>query len=107
MQVKGHGAPRPPVRASDESLIVKSLKSSYRKVTGNEIEIGGSDGHEAYTDASMIAALTNSLSCTVFGPGSTDQAHTADEFVSIADLDKVSKVIWDLATNWGNTNRSN
>jgi succinyl-diaminopimelate desuccinylase len=107
VQVKGHGAPRPPVRASDESLIVKSLKSSYRKVTGNDIEIGGSDGHEAYTDASMIAALTNSLSCTVFGPGSTDQAHTADEFVSIADLDRVSKVIWDLATNWGNTNRSN
>lgn len=107
VQVKGHGAPRPPVRASDESLIVKSLKSSYRKVTGNQIEIGGSDGHEAYTDASMIAALTNSLSCTVFGPGSTDQAHTADEFVSLADLDKVSKVIWDLATNWGNTNRGN
>ncbi|MBM3720747.1 MAG: M20 family metallopeptidase [Actinobacteria bacterium] len=100
--IKGLGAPRPPVRASEDSHIIKSLRASYKKVTGVEVPVGGNDGHEAYTDASMVAALTGSNSCTVFGPGSTDQAHTADEFVSIQELELVSKVIWDMATSWGN-----
>jgi len=98
--VSGLGAPRPPVRASDDSLIVRSIRSSYRTVVGNEIPYGANDGHEAYTDASMVAALTKSNSCTVFGPGSTDQAHTADEFVSITELELVSQVMWDMVANW-------
>jgi succinyl-diaminopimelate desuccinylase len=68
------------------------------------VPVGGNDGHEAYTDASMVAALTKSTSCTVFGPGSTDQAHTADEFVSIADLELVSKVMWHLVAHWNQKN---
>ncbi|MFN5045256.1 MAG: M20 family metallopeptidase, partial [Bacteroidota bacterium] len=78
-EVTGLGAARPPVQASDDSAIVSGLRSAYRAITGTEVPVGGSDGHEAYTDASMVAALTKSTSCTVFGPGSTDQAHTADE----------------------------
>jgi succinyl-diaminopimelate desuccinylase len=101
-EITGLGAPRPPVRASDDSRIIKGLRSSYRKITGVEIPVGGNDGHEAYTDASMVAALTKSESCTVFGPGSTDQAHTADEFVSIDELELVAKVIWDMTMNWAN-----
>jgi len=102
--VHGLGVARPPVQASDESIIVTGLRSAYREVVGSEIPVGGNDGHEAYTDASMVAALTKSTSCTVFGPGSTDQAHTADEFVSIADLELVSKVMWHLVTNWNQKN---
>jgi succinyl-diaminopimelate desuccinylase len=102
--VHGLGVARPPVQASDESIIVTGLRSAYREVVGSEIPVGGNDGHEAYTDASMVAALTESTSCTVFGPGSTDQAHTADEFVSIADLELVSKVMWHLVTNWNQKN---
>lgn len=98
--VTGLGVARPPVQASDDSLIVSGIRSAYREITGNEVPVGGSDGHEAYTDASMVAALTQSTSCTVFGPGSTDQAHTADEFVSIADLELVSQVMWHLVTHW-------
>lgn len=99
-KVQGLGAPRPPVRASDDSLIVRSIKDAYKTITGSEVPVGGNDGHEAYTDASMVAALTGSNSCTVFGPGSTDQAHTADEFVSIDELDLVGKVLWHMVTNW-------
>lgn len=98
--VTGLGAARPPVQASEDSIIVSGLRYAYREITGNEVPVGGNDGHEAYTDASMVAALTKSTSCTVFGPGSTDQAHTADEFVSIADLELVSKVMWHLVTHW-------
>lgn len=94
------GAPRPPVRASDESKIVSALRASYENQTGKTMPFGGDDGHEAYTDSSMVAALTGSKSCTVFGPGSTDKAHTADEFVPIADLELVSKVLWHMAENW-------
>ena len=99
-EVSPLGAPRPPVRASDESKIVSGLRASYENQTGKQMPFGGDDGHEAYTDSSMVAALTGSKSCTVFGPGSTDRAHTADEFVPIADLELVSKVIWHMADNW-------
>lgn len=94
------GAPRPPVRASDDSQIVSGLRSAYSSEVGSELPFGKDDGHEAYTDSSMVAALTGSKSCTVFGPGSTDRAHTADEFVPIADLDLVSRVMWRLVQNW-------
>lgn len=94
------GAPRPPVRAADSSPIVLGLRSAYQLETGDALPQGGADGHEAYTDSSMVASLTGSKSCTVFGPGSTDIAHTADEFVPISDLDLVSRVMWRMSQNW-------
>lgn len=94
------GAPRPPVRAEESSIILRGLRAAYAEEVGHGLQHGGNDGHEAYTDASMVAALTGSMSCTVFGPGSTDQAHTADEFVPIADLDLAGRVLWRLAQSW-------
>jgi len=94
------GAPRPPVRASEDSPIIRGLRAAYIAETGSPLPQGEDDGHEAYTDASMVAALTGSTSCTVFGPGSTDRAHTADEFVPIADLELVSKVMWRMVSDW-------
>jgi succinyl-diaminopimelate desuccinylase len=98
--VTPRGAPRPPVRAAESSAIIRGLRAAYAKEVGSDLPHGGDDGHEAYTDASMVAALTGSMSCTVFGPGSTDQAHTADEFVPIADLDLAGRVLWRLAQDW-------
>lgn len=94
------GAARPPVRADDDAKIVELLRSSYRAQTGQELPSGGADGHEAYTDASMVATLTGSTSCTVFGPGATDQAHTADEFVPLADLALAADVLWSMLEAW-------
>lgn len=94
------GAARPPVRASEESKIVRGLRAAYEAEFGTDAPIGGADGHEAYTDASMVAALTGSASCTVFGPGATDQAHTANEFVPIADLDAMGRILWTLVDRW-------
>ncbi|MFD4609546.1 M20 family metallopeptidase [Streptomyces sp. NPDC058440] len=96
------GAERPPVRAADDSRIVRGIRAAYREHTGQSVPVGGADGHEAYTDASMVAALTGSTSCTVFGPGATDQAHTADEYVPLADLDLGAQVLWTLVDNWRN-----
>ncbi|MDH6181076.1 succinyl-diaminopimelate desuccinylase [Microbacteriaceae bacterium SG_E_30_P1] len=99
-EVEALGARRPPVRASDDSKIVRSLRSSYLAVAGREPEVGGADGHEAYTDSAMIAALTGSESSTVLGPGATDQAHTADEFVPVSDLELGSKLLWEMVRTW-------
>lgn len=94
------GVARPPVRASDDSTIVTQLRAAHMAVTGREIGVGGPDGHEAYTDASMIAALTGSDSCTVFGPGSSDVAHTVDEYVPLGDIELVGNVLTKMAAAW-------
>ncbi len=99
-EIQALGARRPPVRASDDSIIVRSLRESHLRVTGREPETGGADGHEAYTDSAMIAALTGSTSSTVLGPGATDQAHTADEFVPLADIELGATLLWDMIANW-------
>ena len=99
-EITPQGAARPPVRAAEDSPIIKGLRAAYLAELGQPLPQGDDDGHEAYTDASMVAALTGSSSCTVFGPGSTDRAHTADEFVPIADLELVSKVMWRMVSDW-------
>lgn len=99
-EIEPLGVARPPVRASESSPIVERLLEAYRTVTGEELESGGADGHEAYTDASMLSALTGSQSCTVFGPGSSDQAHTSDEYVPISDIETACRVMERLVQEW-------
>lgn len=94
------GAARPPVRASDDAHVVQCLGRAYWEVTGADIPVGGADGHEAYTDASMVAALTGSRSATVFGPGSSDLAHSPDEFVPLADLVLGARVLERMVRGW-------
>jgi len=36
----------------------------------------------------------------VFGPGSSDIAHTVDEFVPLADIELVGNVLTDLIATW-------
>lgn len=98
--LEGLGAPRPPVRAADDAHIVRTLEAAYADITGTELPRGGGDGHEAYTDASMVAALTGSTSATVFGPGSSDLAHSPDEYVPVADLELGAQVLDRLVARW-------
>jgi succinyl-diaminopimelate desuccinylase len=100
VEVRPLGPARPPVRAAEDAHIVRRLRDGYRDVTGAVLESGGPDGHEAYTDASMISALTGSTSCTVFGPGSSDRAHTADEYVDISDLETAARVLEKVVADW-------
>jgi succinyl-diaminopimelate desuccinylase len=99
-EVRPLGPPRPPVRAAEDAHIVERLRDAFREVTGEPLASGGADGHEAYTDASMVAALTGSTTCTVFGPGSSDVAHTADEYVELDDLEIVSRVLEGVLERW-------
>jgi succinyl-diaminopimelate desuccinylase len=74
-----------------------ALSQAFQTVTGRALERGGRDGHEAYTDASLVAALTGNPNCTVFGPVSTDVAHTADEYVEVEQLETARRVLRELA----------
>lgn len=99
-ELESLGAARPPVRAAEDAHLVRRVRTAFRAVTGRDLASGEADGHEAYTDASMIAALTGSDSCTVFGPGSSDQAHTTDEFVAVAEIETAGRVLEQLVADW-------
>jgi succinyl-diaminopimelate desuccinylase len=99
-EVRPLGPARPPVRAAEDAHVVDRLRDAFRAVTGAVLASGGADGHEAYTDASMVAALTGSTSCTVFGPGSSDLAHTADEYVELDDIEVASRVLEGVVDRW-------
>jgi acetylornithine deacetylase/succinyl-diaminopimelate desuccinylase-like protein len=100
VDVRPLGPARPPVRAAEDAHVVTGLRRAYEHVTGKELGSGGADGHEAYTDASMIATLTGSTSCTVFGPGSSDRAHTADEYVDVREIETAARVLERLVEDW-------
>jgi succinyl-diaminopimelate desuccinylase len=92
--------PRPPVKANNDSPVVVGLRGAYQQVMASILESGGADGHEAYTDAAMVAALTGSTNCVAFGPGSSDVAHTADEYVPISDIETACRVMETLVSQW-------
>ncbi len=50
------------------------------------------------TDASVIAAF--GVPSVVFGPGSIDQAHTADEWLEIEQLEKATEILYRFLKNW-------
>jgi succinyl-diaminopimelate desuccinylase len=100
VELRPLGVARPAVRAAEDAHIVVRLREAFTAVTGEALETGGADGHEAYTDASMIAALTGSVACTVFGPGSSDQAHIVDEYVEVKDIETASLVLEQLVDRW-------
>src|SRR5581483_1893314 len=91
------GLRRPPVEAPESSPLVVGLRRAFERVEGRPLESGGADGHEAYTDAAIISVLTGNPDCAVWGPGSTDVAHVADEFVPIEDLAVAARVLDALA----------
>jgi succinyl-diaminopimelate desuccinylase len=91
--LKRLGVARPPVVADEDCPLVRGLRACYQHETGVPLEHGGEDGHEAYTDASMVASLLGSRSCTVWGPGQPSQAHVSDEHVALAELDVAERVL--------------
>jgi succinyl-diaminopimelate desuccinylase len=96
-QLRCLGAARPPVVADESCPLIQGLRRAYQAEVGSPLAQGGEDGSEAYTDASMVAALTGSRSCTVWGPGHPAQAHAADEHVPLAELDAAQRVLIRLA----------
>jgi succinyl-diaminopimelate desuccinylase len=98
--VRRLGAARPPVVADETCPLVRGVRTAFEAETGRPLQQGGEDGHEAYTDASMVAALTGSRSCTVWGPGHPSQAHAADEHVQLEEVETARRVLARLIRDW-------
>jgi succinyl-diaminopimelate desuccinylase len=85
---------RPPVEADAAGDFARALLDNLHRVTGRE---GRTAVFPAYTDASVVQARTGNPNCLVFGPGRLGQAHTADEYVPVEQVDLAAKVLENLA----------
>ena len=76
--------------------LAERLARVAREVTGAYEKIGVPYG----TDAAVTGDL--GIPSVVFGPGSIDQAHTADEWLAIDQLTKASEILYRFASTAGN-----
>ncbi|HEY2148939.1 MAG TPA: M20 family metallopeptidase [Pirellulales bacterium] len=74
--------------------IAQRLVAAVRSVRGTVSQIGVPFG----TDAAAIARA--GVPSVVFGPGSIEQAHTADEWISLAEVEHAAEVLYHLASDW-------
>ena len=84
-----------PLSDADNRKLAEQLGCSTRAVTGQSQSIGVPYG----TDAPYIARL--GIPTVVFGPGSIEQAHTKDEWISVAELELAVDVLYDFICNCG------
>lgn len=68
--------------------IAEQMAAAARRVTGRCEQVGVPYG----TDASTISA--SGVPSVVFGPGCIDQAHTCDEWLSLAELRSASEALY-------------
>lgn len=80
---------RPPVETDLSSEIVAAFREAVKLVNGSSTLAG----FPAYTDASVVQARTGNRSAVVFGPGRLAQAHTADEFVPVEQIDNAEAIL--------------
>jgi acetylornithine deacetylase len=76
-------------------VLAEQLGAVIREHTGPESEIGQRIGVPFGTDAPHYAAT--GCPTVVFGPGSIDQAHTADEWLDLDQLRIAADVLYEFA----------
>ena len=79
-----HLLPHLPFCINENRPIVQAIQKAYLKQCGTNPPIRGLS---AWTDAGMIYSQTNT-DCVVFGPGTLNLAHTADESIPVDELRK-------------------
>ncbi len=82
----------PPLNPAGSAELVRRLGAAIDAVVGthtvNAVPFG--------TDASTIANA--GIPAVVFGPGDIAQAHTCDEWIDIAEMEKAEEILWRLVT---------
>jgi acetylornithine deacetylase len=75
--------------------VAEKLATAIRSTTGRTPKLQGvSFGTDAFCyDAAGVPSV-------VFGPGSIDQAHTADEWVPLAEVDQAAEVLYRVIAQW-------
>ncbi len=85
----------PGLSDGNNDIVAAQLQAATRTITGrDELPIGVSFG----TDAAVIGSA--GVPCVVFGPGSIEQAHTADEWVPLAEVEQASEALYRLIVDW-------
>jgi acetylornithine deacetylase/succinyl-diaminopimelate desuccinylase-like protein len=82
-----------PLADRENGALADRLVAVLRRILGRGEKIGVPFG----TNAARIAVA--GVPTVVFGPGSIDQAHTADEWVSLDELTKASNVLYEFLRN--------
>jgi acetylornithine deacetylase len=77
------------------AALATSLVAAVWDATGRKAE---TKGVSFGTDAAMIAG--SGIPCVVFGPGSIQQAHTADEWVPLAEVEQAAEALYRWVTAW-------
>lgn len=83
-----------PSDVSPDAPIVGALKTALRSCN----EDSRIEGMTAWTDAALLNAAGIPAIC--FGPGDITLAHSAEEFVSIGEIERATKVLAQLAHQW-------
>jgi succinyl-diaminopimelate desuccinylase len=86
-------AKRPYIKIYDSSVLLKNLKESVQRITG---EAAGVDFFTGYTDTAVIAAMTGNENCMTYGPKGGG-LHEINEYVFCDSVIRVEKVLEDLA----------
>jgi acetylornithine deacetylase len=87
-----------PSDVSVDAPIVRALGDALR-AAGESIRI---EGMTAWTDAALLNAAGIPAIC--FGPGDIGLAHAAEEWVSIDEIERATKVLSRLAMSWCSSN---
>lgn len=82
----------PPLNPAGSETLTKQLGAAIDAVIGKHAVISVPFG----TDASTIANA--GIPAVVFGPGDIAQAHTCDEWIEIAEMEKAEAILWKLVT---------
>lgn len=85
---------RPYVEKDPDSSFLACLAEAVKAVTGEEAVTGAFNG---YTDTAVIAGMLGNHNCMSYGPGSLELAHKPDESVPYGDVNRVQKVLAELA----------
>jgi acetylornithine deacetylase len=74
--------------------IARRIAGAAQSVRGKVSQIGVPFG----TDAAAVARAC--VPSVVFGPGSIEQAHTADEWVPLDEVEQAAEILYRLASDW-------
>jgi acetylornithine deacetylase/succinyl-diaminopimelate desuccinylase-like protein len=74
--------------------LAERVSRAVRDVTGHAERVGVPFG----TDAAAIARA--GVPAVVFGPGSIEQAHTADEWVALEEVEQAAEILYRFASDW-------
>jgi succinyl-diaminopimelate desuccinylase len=90
---------RDPYQTNENSPLILALQDTYQEVIGKPMERGGEDGHEAFTDFSVLGPGLENFDGVVWGLGETNCAHAVDEWMGVDAIRDTAVILKKLGAN--------